>query len=184
LLGGAPHAPMLADLGARMAAGQMSEKIRNACTYALGNVEGQAAAANLSVLRSKLKGRGARREIDKALGAAADREGVTKADLLETTVPAHELDASGRRELAVDGSTAVLALEGKGDVAISWRGAARRNASVVAAAKEITKTLKAERFRLEELLAEGRTWPYARWHERYLGHPVTGFLARRLIWRV
>ena len=60
LLDGAPLAPMLADLGARMAAGQISEKIRNACTYALGNVEGRSegevrnAESLAAALRKKL----------------------------------------------------------------------------------------------------------------------------------
>jgi hypothetical protein len=42
--------------------------------------------------------------------------------------------------------------------------------------------LGAERRRLEELLSCDRSWPLPEWRGRYLGHPVTGPVTRRLIW--
>src|SRR5207249_5928073 len=47
----------------------------------------------------------------------------------------------------------------------------------------IRKTLAGERARLDGLLAEARSWPVAEWRALYLDHPVTGRLARALIWR-
>jgi hypothetical protein len=42
----------------------------------------------------------------------------------------------------------------------------------------------AERRRLESLLACELTWEVGDWRERYLGHPLTGALARLLVWQV
>ncbi|WP_146615557.1 DUF4132 domain-containing protein [Nonomuraea aridisoli] len=57
-------------------------------------------------------------------------------------------------------------------------------AELRATAKELRKTLPAERFRVERALATGRVWE---WHEVcafYLDHPVTGAFGRALIWQV
>ncbi|AEV87686.1 hypothetical protein ACWT_6674 [Actinoplanes sp. SE50] len=51
-------------------------------------------------------------------------------------------------------------------------------------AAEVNKTLAAERARVEALLAQDRTWDWPAWEQRYLRHPVTGTLGRRLIWEV
>jgi hypothetical protein len=51
-------------------------------------------------------------------------------------------------------------------------------------AKAARGTIGNERARLEALLASGRALDAARWRELYLGHPVTGRLARALIWEL
>jgi hypothetical protein len=53
-----------------------------------------------------------------------------------------------------------------------------------AAVKEVKDALAGERARLESLLADDRRWDAAQWHEPYLAHPVTGPLARRLLWTI
>jgi hypothetical protein len=43
--------------------------------------------------------------------------------------------------------------------------------------------LSAQRDRLDNLFVQQRSWSYDVWRERYLDHPLTGALARHLIWR-
>jgi len=50
--------------------------------------------------------------------------------------------------------------------------------------KELRDTIGAERRRVEGLFAVDRSWELAEWRRYYLDHPVTGRLARRLIWCV
>ncbi|WP_435128425.1 DUF4132 domain-containing protein [Actinacidiphila sp. bgisy144] len=49
-------------------------------------------------------------------------------------------------------------------------------------AGRIEETLSAERRRLYELRRENRLWPYADWARHYRDHPLTGILARALVW--
>jgi len=51
-----------------------------------------------------------------------------------------------------------------------------------AAAKDIQKMLPAQRERIDGLFLQQKTWPLAIWQERYLNHPLTGTLARRILW--
>jgi hypothetical protein len=59
---------------------------------------------------------------------------------------------------------------------------AERLSELRAAAKDATKTLVAEKVRMEGLLAADRSWPYADWARLYRDHPLTGAWARRLLW--
>ncbi len=49
-------------------------------------------------------------------------------------------------------------------------------------AQGIEKTFGEERLRLRALLGEDRTWTYAEWARYYRDHPVTGVVARGLVW--
>ncbi len=48
--------------------------------------------------------------------------------------------------------------------------------------KAIRKTIAGERNRLDGLMSLDRRWPIADWRSLYLDHPVTGRLARALVW--
>jgi len=50
--------------------------------------------------------------------------------------------------------------------------------------RELKKALTTERGRIEDLFVEDRTWNLATWRQRYLVHPLTASMGRRLIWRV
>lgn len=51
-------------------------------------------------------------------------------------------------------------------------------------AKAIRRTIASERARIDALSTEPRTWPLAERVALYLHHPVTGRLARMLVWRL
>lgn len=101
---------------------------------------------------------------------------------------------------SADGGELVLAIGAKGKAAVRWRaesGAALTGvpagvaascadavAELKAQARELDKTLKAERARTEELLREDRWWSAPTWWSLYVAHPVTGWFGRQLLWRV
>ncbi|WP_306210365.1 DUF4132 domain-containing protein [Actinoplanes sp. RD1] len=141
------------------------------------------------VTRSKPLRARVRTALDR-LGAARDW---APGEALELAVDDHGLDADGSRSWpAPEGCTIVVEIVGEKAV-VRARRDGRRWKSLPAAvkehadearavARELTKTLAAERARVEDLLAQDRTWPWEVWRERYLRHPVTGSIARRLIW--
>ncbi len=53
-----------------------------------------------------------------------------------------------------------------------------------ATTRELERTAQAQRDRLERAWRCGRRWRLEDWQQRLLAHPITGALARRLIWRV
>ncbi len=181
--------------------GPRSVKVGNACVHALGEM-GVEGVGQLAVLKARVKLRNVQKGIDKALHAAAERQGVSREDLEEMAVPAYGLHQVGRRterlgdyqaELTVDGSSARLLWlkdDGKGSAkALKSVPRAVRDGfgdelkELRATAKDIQKMLAAQRDRLDQLHLRRKRWSYPVWKKRYLDHPLVGTLARRLIWR-
>ncbi|MFD0691652.1 DUF4132 domain-containing protein [Actinomadura fibrosa] len=112
--------------------------------------------------------------------------------------PAHGLHRDGSLARDLGGYQAVLAIEDPATVRLTFTGADGRPLRTVPAAlrapfateirelkalvKEVGATLAAECARLEELLADGSARPFAPWSRAFLDHPVTGVVARSLIW--
>ena len=134
------------------------------------------------------------REIRKAIDALAAAQGVTRGQLLERAVERHGLGDDGVREVALSRGAARIEVEGT-KVALAYVDEGGRTKKSVPAdlkdetaelreeLKRIRKTVAGERVRLDGLLAEARSWPVEEWQRLYLDHPITGALARRLIWR-
>jgi hypothetical protein len=147
-----------------------------------------------------VKHRGVRKQIERALDEAAQRAGVSRWRLLETAVERHGLDENGRRELALGDDTAVLAALPPGRPQLTFLNPdGKELRSTPAAAREnhpedlrqlrgergsLDKTLKAERRRLESMLAAEMAWGYADWQPLYLGHGVTRAIAGALLWSI
>jgi hypothetical protein len=199
---GAGWAPdLLGDLAIHCAKtirgqGPRCSKLSNASIHVLGALEGMKAVTQLSRVRGRVKNLSILKQVEKALQAASERAGMTKEQLLEASVPAFGLDPSGSKRVPFGDAAALLAIEND-DVLISWTNAkgtpvkappaeakalAEEMKSLKSEAREIDKALQAERMRLEGLLVDERVWPYAEWDRLYRSHPVTGRLARRLIW--
>ncbi len=172
------------------------ERLANTAAAALGSMAGPSAIAGIGRMKAKVTNRNVSRQIAKALAAAAGRAGITPSELLEAAVPTLGLDADGRREIAVADHVAVLTLEGD-EASLAWRApdgrvTARPPAAIaadkaaIATAKaelgELRKALAVERGRIEELYVEDRSWAIQEWRTRYLEHPLTGSIGRRLIW--
>jgi hypothetical protein len=133
-----------------------------------------------------------------AIEALAATQGLTRDELLEMAVEDHGLgsDGTGRAPLAEGWLAVIQASERTASVSYTDPGGTPRK-SLPAAIKQasadslaaVTKDLKAirvtisnERARLDACLAAGRSWNVPQWRRRCLEHPVTGQLARTLIW--
>lgn len=178
--------------------GMRSPKVLNACIALLGELSDREGLAQLTRLRTKVKGQVAQGLIARTMEAAAQRQGMTVADLEEIVVPAFGLDASGARSETLGEHVATVQVAGSDRVDLTWRAANGRAQKSVPAAvrqehaeslaglkrtcKDIASTLAVQRERMEQLLLAERVLPYAAWRERYLDHPIVGQFARRLMW--
>lgn len=131
-----------------------------------------------------------RARVSNALDRMGAARGWAPGEALELTVDDHEL---GRSWPAPEGNTLTVEIVGDKAVVRAWRddrqlkslpAVAREHAGEAKKlAKEVNKTLSGERTRVEALLSHDRVWEWATWHERYVLHPVTGTIGRRLIWQ-
>jgi hypothetical protein len=168
-------------------------KVANAAVRQLGGLGTDDAVAALAQLRARIKHKTIAKQVEQALAEAATAAGLTKNQLLERQVPTFDLDADGRKEVQLDGATALVErdrltwLSGDKPVKSVPRVVKDEHAAQLrtlrAEQKEIKQVLAAERLRVESLLAEERTWKLEEWRRLYLDHPLTGAFAGRLIWR-
>ncbi|MEU4094902.1 DUF4132 domain-containing protein [Streptomyces sp. NPDC026673] len=175
-------------------------KLAGAAINALAGTDDPAALEALWRLRTKLRHRALRKQLDTALTTAAARQGITAAQLVERSVPTHGLGPDGSLERELAGHRARVAIEDAVTVRVTFTGPDGRTSRTAPAAvkgacpdelKElkalagrIRATLSGERARVEALMSAGRTWPYDEWCRHYRDHPVTGVLVRGLIWEV
>jgi hypothetical protein len=177
-------------------------KVGNAGVYALGQIPGRESLGQLAMLRVKVKFSTGQRMIEKALDAAATREGLPRDEIEEIAVPSYGLDAVGLGVETIGDFTAEVRVgdnaKGATHAEISFVNAAGKRLKSVPAAvkkdhaeelKELKASLKdlqtmlpAQRDRLDALFVANRTWSLGAWRERYLDHPLIGVLARRMIW--
>ena len=174
------------------------ERLANSAAAALGSRAGSDAIGALGRMKATIGNRNVSKQIAKALEVAAERAGISPSELLELAVPTYGLDADGRLEIEVGDHVAIAAIDGD-DVRLTWRAPDGRETATVPAAiadqkaavarakeqvKELRKALGLERGRIEDMFTEDREWPAADWRPRYLEHPLTGSIGRRLIWTV
>ncbi len=170
----------------------------HAAVAALGMMPGMDAVGQLALLKLKVKFIPAQKEVEKALTAAAKREGLPRDEIDELAVPAYGMEEVGRRREILGDHVAELVVEGQ-DAALRWSKAAegkplksapaalkKTHADDVkelqGAVKDIGKMLTAQRERIDSLFLARKRWPFDLWRERYLDHPLVGTIARRLIW--
>ncbi|WP_327000147.1 DUF4132 domain-containing protein [Dactylosporangium sp. NBC_01737] len=168
----------------------------NACYAVLGRRADDAAIAALVRMQRRTRHRGKLKQITAALDEAAAGAGVSRSELTELTIPDCGLDPRRQRRLGTDDLAAVIAVDDRAKVRVTWEqdGATTTKppasagtdlvAEVRRAATDLKQALAGERVRLEDLLAEDREWPLRTWRERYVSHPVTGSVVDRLLWTV
>jgi hypothetical protein len=157
---------------------------------------GTAPIGQLAVLKVRVKFGTAQKEVEKAFHVAAAREGLPRDEVEELAVPSYGLEEVGQlqaafgeyhAELTINGSSASLHWL-KGDKPIKSVPAtvktdhAQDYRDLQAALKDINTMLPAQRERIDSLFLARKSWPLDAWRERYLGHPLVGTIARRLIW--
>ncbi|MEU2546428.1 DUF4132 domain-containing protein [Streptomyces roseolus] len=178
-----------------------SQPIATAAVAVLGECpadRAEAAVAELGRLPKRVVNRTVAKGIARATEAVAARAGMTASMLRERAVPALGLDGRGAREVALGAYTAELAVREPGTALLSFRGPEGRLLKTApkeareacagelkelrAGLRKLSALLSEERARLEEHLAAGTVWPAADWRRYYADHPVTGAVARALVW--
>ncbi|MFO0958605.1 MAG: DUF4132 domain-containing protein [Isosphaeraceae bacterium] len=178
--------------------GPRAPSLGHAAVNALGMMPGMDAVGQLALLKVKVKFIPAQKEVEKALHAAAQREGLPVEEIEELAVPAYGMDEVGRRREVLGDYFAELVADGI-DAEIRWSksadGKALKSAPAAAkkehadevkelqaAAKDVGKMLAAQRERIDGLFLLQKKWLLEAWKDRYLDHPLVGVIARRLIW--
>ena len=179
--------------------GPRSPKIGNACLHTLSDMNQLAAVAQISRIKTRAKHASIRKQLAKALERAAEKTGMSEADLEEIAVPTCGLQENGRYTRQLGDFTAELTLLPNGKSQLLWiKSDGAQQKSVPTAikqshaeeikalkhkAKEIDKLLPAQRARIEQLLLSGRSWKMCDFRQRLFAHPLVGVIARRMIWR-
>jgi hypothetical protein len=175
--------------------GAVSQRSGNASVGVLAAIGGPEAVAQLARLALRIRYHTARRLVQEALEEAARRQGLSREELEEITVPTFGLDSAGRRvercgecSLVLNSSGELTYQRSDGTALKSIPDAVKRDFAesikeLKQAAKEIAPLLQAHRVRLERLLLTERAIPLEIWRSAYIDHPLVGSMARRLIWQ-
>ncbi|GAA5060004.1 hypothetical protein HNP84_004988 [Thermocatellispora tengchongensis] len=191
--------PLLGDIAVAAGTGiggaganARSEMVANAAIGVLARRGGPEVIAQMARVQAKVRKKSVLAAVARALDDVAAQTGLSPERLLDRTVPDFGLGPDGTRtehglRLSVEGGISYV--DPSGEVRKSIPTAVRREhagllAELKATAKELRKTLPAERFRIERALATERIWRWSEVCEFFLDHPVTGAFARNLIWEI
>jgi len=174
-----------------------SLRLANASAQAIADVGAPSSITELLALERSIRHGTLLKQIRKAIGTLAAVQGMTRDELLERSVEDHGLDPDGTRRVPLSSGSALIEVDGRSASLVYFDQEGRRRKSVPADVKEtdagtlmalredlkaIRKTIAGERNRLDGLMSFDRRWPIADWRSLYLDHPVTGRLARALVW--
>lgn len=168
------------------------EKVQFACFQVLGLLEEDAAAPALVRLLQVAPNPMTRNKVTRALEQQAARMRVEVEDLIESSILSLDLDRSGGviRSFAQEDLRFQLDPTGKvsvrrvGDESASARPRVKLDKEARAFKAELEKAATTERSRQEELLRAPREMELSSFISRYVEHPLSGWFANRLIWRV
>ncbi len=175
-----------------------SVRLANHCVQAIADAVLPASITELIRTERSTRHGSLLRAVRAAIEVLAAAQGLTRDELVEMAVEDHGLGPDGtRRAPLADRWLAVIAASARtAGVSYTDPGGTPRK-SLPAAVKQasadslaaVSKDLKAirvtignERARLDGCLSAGRSWNAPTWRRRCLEHPVTGQLARTLIW--
>jgi Domain of unknown function (DUF4132) len=174
-----------------------SLRLANASAQAIANVGAPSSITDLLALERSIRHGTLLKQIRKAIDTLAAAQGMTRDELLERAVEDHGLDPDGTRRVPLSSGSALIEIDGRSAWLVYLDQEDTRRKSVPADVKEtdaetltalredlkaIRKTIAGERNRLDGLMSLDRRWPIADWRSLYLDHPVTGRLARALVW--
>ena len=181
-------------------AGPRCPKVGNACIAVLSFMDTKASIAQMSRLNSVTKSPSSKKRIEKELSKAADRSGMSTEELQEISVPNFGFTEVGRYTERVGECTAEILIKGVNSTELVWKDKngttltsvpaviKKEHADRVKLLKNLTSDvqsmLPAIRHRIESSLLQQRHWDYTSWRERYLDHPISGAMTRRLIWQI
>ncbi|WP_329088749.1 MULTISPECIES: DUF4132 domain-containing protein [unclassified Streptosporangium] len=169
-----------------------NERTTNAALGVLARRGGLDAVTQLARVQAKVRRKSILALAARTLDGVAEQTGLSPEQLLDRTVPFFGLEPDGTRtehglRLSADGVIAFVDDGGKVRKTIPKTVRSAHGellAELKATAKELRKTLPAERFRVERALATERIWHWRDICAYYLDHPVTGRYGRALIWEI
>ncbi|MEU6037367.1 DUF4132 domain-containing protein [Actinomadura sp. NPDC047616] len=175
-----------------------NEPLANATVNALGVCDHPEVMATLRALGRQVGYPGGRKQVENAVRAAAERQGLSPRQLTERAVPGHGFGRDGSTAWELGGYQGVVAIEDPRTVRLTFTDDGGRLLRTVPAAlkepfadeirqmkdlaKQVRGTLAAERARIEALMAAEATWTYGEWCRYYRDHPITGVVTCGLIW--
>jgi hypothetical protein len=86
--------------------------VGNACVWVLGNLPGLEGVGQLALLKLKVKTRNVQNSLEKAIDAAAQREGIPRDEIEELSIPTYGMDNVGKRTEQFGDFTAELFITG------------------------------------------------------------------------
>lgn len=179
--------------------GAVCPRVGNACVHVLGQFPGVDAVAMLNELNQKVKYASARKLIEAALNAAAERNNMSRFDLEDISVPDFGLDSNGELRRKIGDCSAIVRVRGQNAVDLSWQkdGTEKTQKSVPASiktefaaeilefkklVKDLQTTLQSQVARLESMYLQDRCWSFADWQARFMRHPLMGIVTHKLVW--
>jgi hypothetical protein len=170
-------------------------RVATASVLVLAGRSGELPLSTLARLSLSVRNKALHGRILEALERLGAARGWSFAEVMEQAVDAHGLDADGalRRDVG-DHEATVRLVPGAARATLTWTRAGKavrtpprairdEAADLKAAARAVDRTVAAERTRVESLLSTARTWAFHEWAQRYCAHPITGAVARTLVWQ-
>jgi len=160
-----------------------AEKIPYACSWALARSGSDASMLALAKIGRATANRSVLRHLGRLLAEVAARRGVSADSLMERLTPDHGLDSNGQVSVVADGAEWTVRLDDRdGAVLAGPAGAADPPPPAAELLAAVQETVAAVRHRLDDLFAAGREWHVADFLDCQVRHPLTGWLATRLVW--
>ncbi len=180
---------------ARGRAGVRSQRVGNACIWALGRRDEAEAASHLVAAKNRVKNGAILKTLQKTIEIVAVRAQMTPEDLEEIAVPDFGLEngviardfGEVRVEIAVSGGRALWNWTSDGKSLKAAPASVKRDFAIELkelkiAASELEKVLAAQKERLDSLLRAEKSWEFSTWKSRYLEHPLMALISRGVIW--
>lgn len=158
------------------------EKIPYACFWSLAHSGSDSSLIALTRIGRTTANRSVLRHLGKTLEEVAARRGMSAASLLDWLTPDHGLSAEGQVTVRVDDASWTIRLDDQHGAVVSGPPGVPVPSQASELVTQIRATVSMIRARLEEMFAGSGAWHAEDFAECYVRHPVTGWLARRLVW--
>jgi hypothetical protein len=181
---------------ARSGAG--SPSIGSAAVWSLASYGDREAMISMLDIRRRIRHKNLLKRLDQEIERLSKQVGMTPDEIADESVDDCGLGSGSSRSWPLGGHTVTLALGSNGEVArevVAANGRPVKDvpatvrseesagwAEITGARKQLDANLSTQKARLEEAMITGRTWSPDRWERVFVGHPIMGNLARRVVW--
>ncbi len=167
------------------------------CIEALGSLNDPEGLAALTRLQSSYRSGDVKKRVESALDAIATRQGLSRGQIVERQVATHDLTEQHERTIGnaelhaivkatANGPTTTWFINGNATKAVDADIKVRHGelmSNVRTVVRQISSTMTAQRFRIEGIFGEGRTWTADDWIACYQKHPLVGPISSSLLWQ-